>query len=135
MLGGGASDVLGARPLGSLADVELDTVAFAQILEPLAVDGTPMEEVFLPGIVLDEPEPFIDSQRTNLSRHNRLLAVIRRQPGAPDDMRAGCRMPSHFIIPHVRRMWCDPRASAPDRARGVRSSRQPCAMLTLSLNR
>ena len=35
-LGGGATDVLGAWSLGSLADIELDAVAFAQVLEPFA---------------------------------------------------------------------------------------------------
>ena len=57
----GTPDVLGARPLRPLADVELDAVAFTQIVETLAVDRALMEEVFLPGGVFDEPEAFVNS--------------------------------------------------------------------------
>ena len=49
-----------------------------------------MEEVFLPGIVLDKPEPFVNSQRANLACHLRppvpssrrtvRLAIARRRP-------------------------------------------------------
>jgi hypothetical protein len=58
---GSAPNVLSSRPLRPFADVELDTVALAQIINSLTKDGTLMEEIFLPGIVLDEPEPFINS--------------------------------------------------------------------------
>src|SRR5688572_8882101 len=71
-LGGGAAHVLGAGPFRSLSDIELDAVAFAQILEPLTVDGALVEEVLLPRVVLDESESLIDSQRTNFSCHGSL---------------------------------------------------------------
>ena len=57
------------RALRSLADIELDAVTLTQILETLAIDCALVEEVFLPCVVLDEPEPLVHSQRTNRSRH------------------------------------------------------------------
>jgi hypothetical protein len=60
-LGGRAPYVLGARTFWSLADVELDAVTLTQILEPLAIHRTLVEKVFVPSIVLDEPEPLVDS--------------------------------------------------------------------------
>ena len=60
-LGGRTTDVLGPGTFRSFADVELDAVALTQIVEPLAIHGTLVEEIFLPSIVLDEPEAFIDS--------------------------------------------------------------------------
>ena len=43
-LGGGALDVFGPRTLRSLANVKLDTVAFAQVVDALTVDGALVEE-------------------------------------------------------------------------------------------
>ena len=60
-LGGRAPDVLGTRAFWSLANVELDTVTFTQILEPLAIHCTLVEKVFVSSIVLNEPKPLIDS--------------------------------------------------------------------------
>jgi hypothetical protein len=60
-LGRGAADVLGARALRALTNVELNAVALAEILEPLSVHCTLVEEVFGPAIVLDEAEPLIHS--------------------------------------------------------------------------
>jgi len=54
-----------------LANVELDAVTLTQILEPFAIHRTPVEEVFVSSIALDEPKPLVDSQRSNLSRHHR----------------------------------------------------------------
>jgi hypothetical protein len=36
-------------------DVELDAVAFTQIVNALAIHGTLMEKQILPGVVLDKP--------------------------------------------------------------------------------
>jgi hypothetical protein len=58
---GGTADVLRARTLGSLTDVEFDSVAFAQILQPLAVHGALVEKVLLLGIILDEPKTLVHS--------------------------------------------------------------------------
>jgi len=82
----GASDVLRSRSLGPLADVKLHTIPFAQILKPLTVDGTPMEEVFLSCLVLDEPEAFIHSQRTNLACHHRPPSTVVTTTRCPDHM-------------------------------------------------
>jgi hypothetical protein len=43
-----------------LPHVELDAVALAEIVEPLAIHRTLVEEVILPGIILDESESLID---------------------------------------------------------------------------
>jgi hypothetical protein len=45
----------------ALADVEFDGVAFAQVLQALAVHGALMEKVLLLGIVLNEAETLVDS--------------------------------------------------------------------------
>src|SRR5688572_14968997 len=68
-LGRGAADVLGSRPLRPFADVELDAITFPQIVDALAVNGTLVEEVVIPTIVLDESKTLVDPQRSNLSRH------------------------------------------------------------------
>jgi hypothetical protein len=60
-LSGRAPDVLGPRAFRSLADIELDAVTFAQIREPFAIHRTLVEEVLVPSVVLDEPEPFVES--------------------------------------------------------------------------
>ena len=52
------------------AEVEFDAVALPQILEPFAVHGAPVKVVLLPGVVLDEPESLVNSQRSNRSRHH-----------------------------------------------------------------
>jgi hypothetical protein len=44
-----------------LAYLELDAVAFTQILESLPVHGTLVEKIFVSSIVLDEPKPLLDS--------------------------------------------------------------------------
>jgi hypothetical protein len=44
-----------------LPHVELDAVTLTQIVESLAIHGTLVKKVLLPGIVLDEPESLIDS--------------------------------------------------------------------------
>jgi arsenate reductase len=74
VLRGGPPNVLCPRSLWSFADVELDAIALTKIVEPLAIYGTLVEEIVLPGIVLDEPEPLVDSQCSNRSRHRRLLS-------------------------------------------------------------
>jgi len=61
LLCGRTADVLRARTLGSLADVELDRITFAQILQPLAVHGALVEKVLLLGIILNKPETLVDS--------------------------------------------------------------------------
>jgi hypothetical protein len=48
-------------PFRPLAQVEFDAVALFEILEAFAVNGGPMEEVFLPRFVLDEPETLVRS--------------------------------------------------------------------------
>jgi hypothetical protein len=60
-LGGGAADVLSPRTLWSFADGELDAVTLAQVVEPLAVHGALVEEVFLPRAVLDDTESVVYS--------------------------------------------------------------------------
>src|SRR5918993_694271 len=64
-----APNVFGAGTLRPLTDIELDAVALSKILEPLAIDGALMEEVFLARVVLDEPEALVHSQRANFSGH------------------------------------------------------------------
>jgi hypothetical protein len=61
LLRGRAPDVLGTRAFWSLANLELDAITLTQILEPLAIHRTLMEKVFVSSIVLDEPEPLVDS--------------------------------------------------------------------------
>ena len=56
---GRAPYVLGPRPFGTLAEIELDAVTLAEVVESLAVHGALMEEVFLPAVVLDEPETLV----------------------------------------------------------------------------
>jgi len=58
-LGGRAPDVLGPRPFRSLPDVEFHAVAFAQVLDPLTIDGALVKEELLSSGVLDESEPFV----------------------------------------------------------------------------
>src|SRR4051812_3499231 len=63
------SHVLGTRTLGALADFEFDAVTLAEVVDPLTVDGTLVEEELLARLILDEPEPLVDPQRSNRSRH------------------------------------------------------------------
>ena len=44
-----------------MPDVELDAVALTQIVEAFTIDSTPVKEILLPCIVLDEPKSFVDS--------------------------------------------------------------------------
>jgi hypothetical protein len=44
-----------------LPDIELDAVTLTQIVESLAIYRTLVKKIFLPRIVLDEPEALIDS--------------------------------------------------------------------------
>ena len=60
-LGRRATDVLGPGAFWPFADVELDAVTLAQILEPLAVHRTLVEKVLVPAIILDESKPLINS--------------------------------------------------------------------------
>ena len=73
--GSGEADVLGARPFGTLANLELHAVALAQIADSFTVDRALMKEVLLPLVVLDEPESLVYSQRTNCSCHGALLEL------------------------------------------------------------
>ena len=68
-LGGRAPDVLGPRPLRSLADIEFDGVSLAQIIEAFAKYRALMEEVVLAPIVLDKAESLIDADRSDRSIH------------------------------------------------------------------
>ena len=56
---GGAAHVVGARSLGSVADLELDAVAFAQVVDAFTVDRALVEEVVLTLRVLDEAEALV----------------------------------------------------------------------------
>src|SRR5690348_4134910 len=67
---GRAPDVLRPRPLRPLADVELDRVSLAQIIEAFAIDSALMEEVVLAPIVLDKAESLIDADCSNRSSHS-----------------------------------------------------------------
>lgn len=69
LLGRRAPDVLSARTFGPFAKIEFHAVALAQIVEALALYGALVEEVFLPRLVLDEPEPLFQSYRANRSCH------------------------------------------------------------------
>ena len=60
-LGGCAPNVLRSRPLRSLAHVELDAVAFAQVVESFTNDGTLMEKVLLAALILDKPKSLVES--------------------------------------------------------------------------
>lgn len=71
-LGRRAAHILGAWTFGSLSDIELDAVTLAQIVDPLAEDRTLVKKELLPGVILDEPKPLINAQRSNRSRHGRL---------------------------------------------------------------
>jgi len=44
-----------------LPDIELDAVALAEIVDSFAIHCTLVEEILLPGIVLDEPESLVNS--------------------------------------------------------------------------
>jgi hypothetical protein len=59
VLGGRAPDVLGPRPFWTLADLEFNAVAFAQILDSLSIDRALVKEVFLAASVFDESEAFV----------------------------------------------------------------------------
>jgi hypothetical protein len=94
-LGRCAPDVLGPRTLRPFAKIEFDAVALLQILKAFAIHGAPVKKVLLPRIVLDEPEPLVNSLRSNRSHHRvlpfcsvsicainrRRLAGIRGRPG------------------------------------------------------
>ena len=56
-----SADILGAGPFWAVPDLELDGVAFPEIVEPFALDRTLMEEVVLPTGVLDEPKALVYS--------------------------------------------------------------------------
>src|SRR4051812_17291915 len=64
-----------------------------------------MEEVFLPGIVLDEPEPFINSQCANLACHVSPPAPVVTTDGASGDTPSGAShrrlVPSSFKCRHA----------------------------------
>jgi hypothetical protein len=66
----GAADVGCSRSLGSrFPQIELDTVAFAQHLDPLAVDGARVKEHFLAGSVSNESKSLVRSQCFDGSCH------------------------------------------------------------------
>ena len=53
----GGANLVGARPLRALLDVELDALAAGQTVEiERSFEAVPMEEVFLLVLGLDEPE-------------------------------------------------------------------------------
>ena len=69
-LGRRSPDVGGSRPLRAiLTKIELDAIAFAQVVDALTVDGAGMEEHFLAGRISDEAEAFVCSQRLDRSCH------------------------------------------------------------------
>src|ERR1700752_325363 len=82
----GAPHVLRPGTLRTLADVELDAVSLAQIVEALALDCTLVEETLLAGRVLDEPEPLVYPQCSNLARHQR-LQFARKLSASPAHVR------------------------------------------------
>src|SRR5688572_3130129 len=62
-----------------------------------------MEEVFLPGLVLDEPEPLVNPQRANLACHLCLLIPSSRRkvlPAIPSSVR---RIAASFNHPSYTR--------------------------------
>src|SRR5512140_1510708 len=65
----GALDVRRPRTLRAVGHLELDAVTLAQICDALAVDSALVKEIFLPRLTLDEPKPFVHSQRPNCSCH------------------------------------------------------------------
>ena len=75
-LGGCAPNVFGSRPLRSLTHIELDAVAFAQVVESFTNDGTLMEEVLLATLILDKPKSLVDSQCSDRSSQDVLRCAV-----------------------------------------------------------
>src|SRR3989442_15616164 len=76
-LGRRPADVLRAWTLRSLADIELDGVPFAQVIEPFAIHGALVKEVVLARVILDKPESLFDSNRSDRSCHECLRDYLR----------------------------------------------------------
>src|SRR6185295_2324638 len=65
-----------------------DAVTLSQIGETLAVHRALVKEVILPRLVLDEPKPLVDAQRSNRSCHPRLRSPVCCE--APIGLRRSC---------------------------------------------
>src|ERR1700678_2840451 len=65
----GALDVRRPWTLRAVGNLELDSIALAQICDALAIDSTLVKEIFLARLTLDEAKAFVHSQRPNCSCH------------------------------------------------------------------
>ena len=81
-LRGGPPDIRGPGSLGTgLTEIELDTIALAQIVDALTVDGAGVEEHFFPAGISNKAEPFVYSQRFNRSCHSVIRSCVVNEGG------------------------------------------------------
>src|SRR5688500_5140504 len=70
-------DVLTARTLGAVADVEGDCLPFSELVEGRAGAGRLMEKILSAITSGDEPEPLVSDEPLDRAVHVRVLAVAR----------------------------------------------------------
>ena len=68
-------------PFGPWPTSNSTAITLSQVLEPFTIDGAPVEEVVLPGFVLDESEPVV--QTRNVLPSFPVIVPQRRISGSP----------------------------------------------------
>src|SRR4029453_16435074 len=88
-LRGGPADTRGSRPLRTgVTEIELDTVAFAEVVDALAEDGAGVEEHFLAGLITNKAESLVCTKSLDCSCHSLARSYLRLNDHVAGDWRA-----------------------------------------------
>ena len=88
-LRGGSADTRGSRPLRTgVAEIELDTVAFAEVVDALTEDGAGVEEHFLAGLITNKAESLVCTKSLDCSCHSLARSYLRLNDHVAGDWRA-----------------------------------------------